>query len=75
MVKHWQTARQIKKEIREEDYSALAVEAIDRNITIPINGLLTQKTIIRSLVGMSANKLSVPCAQEPLKKLIKNHGK
>ena len=35
------------------------MDALNRNLTIPINGSLTQKTIIRSLVGMSANKLSV----------------
>ena len=59
MVNKRQIARQIKKEIRAEDCSERAVEAINRNLTIPINGPLTQKTLIQSLVGMSANKLSV----------------
>jgi len=59
MVKHRQIARRIKNEIRAEDCSEIAVDAINRNITIPINGQLTQKTIIQSLVGMSASKLSV----------------
>ncbi len=59
MVNKQQIARRIKKEIQAEDCSEIAVDAINRNITIPINGPLTKKTIIRSLVGMSANKLSV----------------
>ena len=59
MVNKRQIARQIKNEIRAEDCSEIPVNAINRNLTIPINGPLTQKTIIQSLVGMSANKLSV----------------
>lgn len=54
-----QIARRIKNEIRAEDCSELAVESINRHLTISISGTLKQKTLIRSLVGMSANKLSV----------------
>jgi len=59
MPNRLQFARRITKEIRAEDCSEIAVDTINRNITIPINGSLSQKTIIRSLVGMSTNKLSV----------------
>jgi len=69
MVKHRQIARRIKNEIRAEDCSEIAVDAINRNLTIPINGSLTQKTIIRSLVGMSANKLSVHSIEKVVEKI------
>jgi hypothetical protein len=59
MVNKRQIALRIKNEIRAEDCSEIAVEAINRHLTISINGKLSQKTLIRSLVGMSANKLSV----------------
>ena len=59
MVKQRQIARRIEKKLRAEDCFEIAVDAINQNLTISINGALTQKTIIRSLVGMSANKLSV----------------
>jgi putative transposase len=69
MVKHRQIARRIKNEIRAEDCSEIAVEAINRNITISINGKLNQKTLIRSLVGMSANKLSVHSINQAVEKI------
>jgi putative transposase len=59
MANRQQFARRIKNEIRVEDCSEIAVEAINRNLTISINGTLKQKKIIQSLVGMSANNLSV----------------
>ena len=64
-----QNARRIKKEIRAEDCSEIAVEAINRHLTISINGKLNQKTIIRSLVGMSANKLSVHSINKAVEKV------
>ncbi len=64
-----QIARRIKNEIRAEDCSELAVEAINRHITISINGKLNQKTLIRSLVGMSANKLSVHSINKAVEKV------
>ena len=64
-----QIARRIKNEIRAEDCSEIAVEAINRNITISINGTLKQKTLIQSLVGMSANKLSVPSINKSVEKI------
>jgi len=70
MVYKRQIALRIKKEIRAEDCSEIAVDAINRNLTIPINGLLTQKTIIRSLVGMSANKFSVHSINKVTEKML-----
>ncbi len=55
MVKHMQIAHQIKNEIRAEDCSEIAVEAIIWNLRISINGKLNQKTLIQSLVGISTN--------------------
>ncbi|MDO9324598.1 MAG: ISH3 family transposase [Methanoregula sp.] len=69
MVKHRQIARRIKNELRAEDCSEIAVEAINQNITIPINGTLKQKTIIQSLVGMSATKLSVHSINKVVEKV------
>jgi len=69
MVKHRQIARRIKNEIRAEDCSELAVEAINRHLTISINGTLKQKTLIQSLVGMSASKLSVHSINKAVEKV------
>jgi putative transposase len=59
MVYRRQIARQTKETLSAEECSEIAVEAINRHLTISINGSLNQKTLIRSLIGMSANKLSV----------------
>ena len=64
-----QIARRIKNEIRAEDCSEIVVEAINRHLTISINGKLNQKTLIRSLVGMSANKLSVHSINNAVEKV------
>jgi putative transposase len=64
-----QIARRIKNELRAEDCSEIAVEAINRNLTIPINGTLKQKTLIQSFVGMSANKLSVHSINQAVEKV------
>lgn len=69
MVNKRQFPRRIKNEMRAEDCSEIAVNAINRHITIPINGPLTQKTIIQSLVGMSANKLSVHSITQVVEKI------
>ena len=69
MVKHRQIARRIKNELRAKDCSEIAVEAINRNLTISINGTLKQKTIIQSLVGMSATKLSVHSINKAVEKV------
>jgi hypothetical protein len=69
MVKHRQVARRIKNVIRAEDCSEIAVEAINRNLTISINGPLKQKTIIQSLVGMSATKHSVHSLNKVVEKV------
>jgi putative transposase len=69
MVKYQQIARRIKNEIRAEDCSEIAVNAITRHLTISINGELKQKTLIQSLVGMSANKLSVHSINQAVEKV------
>ena len=69
MVYKRQIARRIEKKLRAEECSEIAVAAINRNITISIKGSLNQKTIIRSLVGMSANKLSVHSINKIVEKI------
>ena len=69
MVKYRQIARQIKNEIRAEDCSEIAVDAINQHLTISINGKLKQKTIVQSLVGMSASKLSVHSINKSVEKV------
>ena len=69
MVNRRQISRRIKNELRAEDCSEIAVEAINRNLTISINGKLNQKTLIQSLVGMSANKLSVHSINKAVEKV------
>jgi len=64
-----QITRRIKNELRAEDCSEIAVKAINRHITISINGTLKQKTLIQSLVGMSANKLSVHSINQVVEKV------
>jgi len=59
MVNRRQIARRKENVLRAEECSEIAVDAVTRHITIPINGTLKQKTIIRSLVGMSVNNLSL----------------
>lgn len=69
MVNKRQTARGKKNELRAEDCSERAVEALNRNLTISINGTLKQRTLIQSLVGMSANKLSVHSINKSVEKV------
>jgi len=69
MVNRRQIARRIKNELRAEDCSEIAVNAINRHLTISINGALKQKTLIQSLVGMSANKLSVHSINQAVEKV------
>ena len=69
MVNRRQIARRTERVLRAEECSEIAVNAINRHITISINGTLKQKTIIRSLVGMSANKLSVHSITQAVEKI------
>lgn len=69
MLNRRQIARQRKKTLCAEYCSEVAVEAINRNITISINGTLKQKTLIQLLVGMSANKLSVHSINQVVEKV------
>jgi putative transposase len=48
-----------EKVLRAEDCCEIAVNAVSRHITLPINGSLKPRTIIPSLVGMSTNNLSI----------------
>ena len=59
MLNRRQIARRNKETLSAEECSEIAVNAINRHLRISINGTLNQKTLIQSLVGMSANRLSV----------------
>lgn len=59
MVKTLSASRRKEKVFRAEECCEIAVDAIARHITIPINGTLKPRTIIQSLVGMSTNNLSI----------------
>lgn len=52
-------ARTTVNTLKSKECSDLAVNALNRNLAIPINGTLSQKTLIHSLVGMSVNCLSI----------------
>jgi putative transposase len=69
MVKYRQIARRTQETLSAEECSEIAVAALNRNLTISINGTLKQKTIIQSLVGMSASKLSVHSIDKVLEKI------
>jgi len=69
MVKYRQIARRTQETLSAEECSEIAVAALNRNLTISINGTLKQKTIIQSLVGMSASKLSVHSVDKVLEKI------
>jgi hypothetical protein len=69
MVNKRQSVRRTERVLRAEEYSEIAVNAINRHITISINGTLKQKTIIQSLVGMSVNKLSVHSMTQTVEKI------
>ena len=69
MVNRRQIARRTERVLRAEECSEIAVNALNRHITISINGTLKQKTIIQSLVGMSANKLSVHSITQIVEKI------
>lgn len=59
MVKILRTSRRKEKVLRAEDCCEIAVDAVTRSIAMRINGSLKPRTIIRSLIGMSTNNLSV----------------
>jgi putative transposase len=59
MVQIQPTSRRKEKVLRAEECCEIAVDAVTRHITIPINGSLKPRTIIQSLVGMSTNNLSI----------------
>ena len=59
MVQIQSASRRKEKVLRAEECCEIAVDAVSRHITIPINGSLKPRTIIQSLVGMSTNNLSI----------------
>jgi putative transposase len=69
MLNRRQIARRRKKTLSAEECSEIAVNAINRHLTVSINGTLNQKTLIQSLVGMSANKLSVHSINQVVEKI------
>jgi len=69
MLNRRQIARRRKKTLSAEECSEIAVNAINRHLTVSINGTLNQKTLIQSLVGMSANKLSVHSINQAVEKV------
>jgi putative transposase len=69
MLNRRQIARRGKKTLSAEECSEIAVGAINRHLTISINGTLNQKTLVQSLVGMSANKLSVHSINQVVEKI------
>ncbi len=52
-------ARNMGMVLRAKECSDCVVDVLDRHITIPINGKLKQKTLIRMLVGMAAENQSI----------------
>jgi hypothetical protein len=69
MVKQRQTACQTDQKLRSEDCFEIAGAALNRQIAISISGILNLKTTIRSLVGMSANKLSADSINKAVEKV------
>ncbi|MFA5169102.1 MAG: ISH3 family transposase [Candidatus Omnitrophota bacterium] len=59
MVKIQPASHRKEKVLRAEECCEIAVDAVARHITLPINGSLKPRTIIQSLVGMSTNNLSI----------------
>jgi hypothetical protein len=45
--------------IRSKECSHLAVEALDRNLQLPIQGSLEKKTIFHALTGIATQRLSI----------------
>ena len=59
MPNYHRNARTTVNTLKSKECSDLAVNALNHNLAIPINGTLSQKTLIYSLVGMSVNCLSI----------------
>jgi putative transposase len=59
MVQIQSASRRKEKVLHAEECCEIAVDAVARHITLPINGSLKPRTIIQSLVGMSTNNLSI----------------
>lgn len=59
MAKYRKYARTVVQTLGAQECSGLAVTALDRHLSIPLNGKLTQKTLYQGLIGMAVNRLSV----------------
>jgi len=55
----YQTARTTIHTLKSKECSDFAVNALNRNLEIPINGQLSQKTLFQTIIGMSVNRLSI----------------
>ena len=55
----YQNARTTVNTLKSKECSDLAVNALNRNLNIPINGKLSQKTLFQTITGMSVNRLSI----------------
>ena len=45
--------------LKSKECSDLAVNALNQNLEIPINGSLNQKTLFQGIIGMAVNRLSI----------------
>ncbi|WFN35450.1 hypothetical protein L1S32_04890 [Methanogenium sp. S4BF] len=59
MAKYHRSARNTVRTLKSKECSDLAVNALNRNLEIPINGQLGQKTLFQTIIGMSVNRLSI----------------
>lgn len=55
----YQNARTTVHTLKSKECSDLAVNALNHNLNIPINGKLSQKTLFQTIIGMSVNRLSI----------------
>ena len=58
MAKHHH-ARTTVHSLKSKECSDLAVNALNHNLNIPINGKLSQKTLFQTIIGMAVNRLSI----------------
>ena len=59
MLNSHKNARNTVHTLKSKKCSDLAVNALNRNLNIPINGKLSQKTLFQTITGMSVNRLSI----------------
>jgi len=59
MLNSHKNARTTVHTLKSKECSDLAVNALNRNLNISINGKLSQKTLFQTIIGMSVNRLSI----------------